>query len=118
MSTATLVFLNISIFIPRGWYISARLSAIFQFPIVNMTIKEVVEQLLEKWVLASEGIDCSFKQYWKSLIDDSEVLVKYPHYRHGLCGKSPNHAKLGAKEAFLKFVDNNSQPNGRCGGSY
>ncbi len=65
-----------------------------------------------------EGIDCSFKQYWKSLNDDSEVLVKYPHYSHGLCGKSSNHAKVGAKEAFLKFVDNNSQPNGRCVGSY
>ncbi len=89
-----------------------------KFPIVSMTKKEVVKQRLEKWVLASEGIDCSFKQYWKSLNDDSEVLVKYPHYRHGLCGKSSNHAKVGAKEAFLKFVDNNSQPNGRCVGSY
>ncbi len=50
-----------------------------KFPIVSMTKKVVVKQRLEKWVLASEGIDCSFKQYWKLLNDDSEVLVKYPH---------------------------------------
>lgn len=49
-----------------------------QCPIVSMTKKDVVEQRLEKWVVASEGVDCGFKQYWKSLKDESEVLVKYP----------------------------------------
>ncbi len=29
-----------------------------------------------------------------------------------------NHLIILKKEAFLKFVDNNSQPNGRCVGSY
>jgi hypothetical protein len=64
------------------------------------------------------SVECSFSSYWKSLNADSPVQVKYPYERHGLCGKSSNHAKADAKEAFLKFVDNNIQPNGRHAGSY
>ena len=83
-----------------------------------MTKEAVVSQNLQPWVLALMSVECSFSSYWKSLNADSPVQVKYPYERHGLCGKSSNHAKADAKEAFLKFVDNNIQPNGRHAGSY
>lgn len=41
------------------------------------------------------------------------VSVRYPHEKHGLAGKVSNSAKVSTKESFLKFVDNNSQANGR-----
>ena len=89
-----------------------------QKPIVEKTKKEVENEHLMEWVMAPEGVDCSFTQYWSSLGDEDIVSVMYPHERHGLCGKPSNHAKTNAKEAFKKFVENNIQPNGRHAGSY
>ena len=89
-----------------------------QYPVVQLKKRVVTELHLEQWVLAGEAVDCCFGQFWKSLGNEDFVYVKYPYERHGLCGRPSNHAKLDAKEAFLKFIDNNSQPNGRDKGRY
>ena len=39
--------------------------------------------------------------------------LRYPHEQHGLRGKTSNRAKTDVMNDFLKFVDNNSTPNGR-----
>ena len=83
-----------------------------------MTKEEVISENVQAWVLAPVSVECSFSAYWKSLNADTLVQVKYAYERHGLCGKPSNHGKAQAKEAFLKFVDNNIQPNGRHAGSY
>ena len=58
---------------------------------------------------------CSFKISECRFTCTSKV---HPYERHGLCGKSSNHGKGEAKAAFLKFVDNNIQRNGKHAGSY
>ena len=42
----------------------------------------------------------------------SYYKVKFLHEHHGNAGKASNLAKTTLQEEFLKFVDNNSQPNG------
>ena len=39
--------------------------------------------------------------------------MRYPHGKHGLAGRVSNSAKISTKQSFLKFVDENSQANGR-----
>lgn len=51
-----------------------------------------------------DGCDVSFSKWWKQITSDQ---------RHGLCGTVSNHSKSEVKRNFLKFVDANSQPNGR-----
>lgn len=60
----------------------------------------------------------SMHKWWKSIENEEVVSVKYPHERHGLAGKKSNFNKSITMEEFLNFVDLNSQPNGRCAGSY
>lgn len=60
-----------------------------------------------------EGIEISMSVWWAALFGDHVVDVHYPHEKHGLAGRVSNNAKLSTKELFLKFVDNNSQANGR-----
>ena len=62
--------------------------------------------------------DQAFRKWWKDLSADSVVAVKYPHEQHGLARRVSNSTKTEAKEDFSKFVDNNSQPNGRHLNSY
>jgi len=50
---------------------------------------------------------------WSSIPGDHTVNIRYPYAWHGLCGRTSNNAKVEAKEAFLWFIDANSQPNGR-----
>ena len=50
---------------------------------------------------------------WETIPPDHLVDVRYPYEKHGLSGKVSNNAKLDAKMDFLKFVDENSQENGR-----
>ena len=59
----------------------------------------------------------SFMSWWKQLPSDSLVDVRIPHERHGNSGKPSNSAKTEAKSDFLRFVDINSQPNGRSADS-
>ena len=78
-----------------------------------MLQKEVDDQKLLSFVVMTDGLDIAFKKWWSSLPEDHSVKVRYPYGRHGLCGRVSNSAKVQAKEAFLQFVDVNSQPNGR-----
>lgn len=90
-----------------------------QRPIVIMTKKEVTERRLENVVLCpDDGEMHTFEMWWKSLDEDEDVEVKFPHERHGLAGRPSNHSKLDVMADFLEFVDLNSQPNGRHAGSY
>ena len=57
--------------------------------------------------------DANFQDWWKELGDDEDVEVRYPYEQHGLLGKTSNRAKTDVMNDFLKFVDNNSTPNGR-----
>lgn len=82
-----------------------------------MSKKEVIEKNLTDFVL-SEDDTLTFGAWWKTLDDDDMVEVQYPHERHGLAGRTSNHAKQVVMEQFLEFVDLNSQPNGRQASSY
>ena len=86
---------------------------VFQQPLTEMLKKEVNDQKLSPFVLMPDGLDTAFNKWWSSIPDDHTVTVRYPHARHGLSGHSSNHAKRQAKQAFLEYVDANSQPNGR-----
>lgn len=52
-------------------------------------------------------------RWWKTFPSEHLVDVCNPYERHGLSGKASNNEKLDAKKDFLKFVDDNSQENGR-----
>ena len=88
---------------------------LFQQAVKQMQIKGVHEQKLTAFVITPDGIDMAFKKWWSSLPRDHTVNVRFPYSQHGLCGHTSNSAKVEAKEAFLQFVDANSQPNGRMG---
>ena len=85
----------------------------FSNPVQLMTKCAVEEAKLGDSVIMPSDCNQSFVQWWKSLDPDSQVSVRYPYQKHGLSGKSSNRAKHSVKEAFLRFVDMNSQPNGR-----
>jgi hypothetical protein len=90
-------------------------------PIVVTTKKEVTDQKLTQYVMHPTEdipIDTSTAKWWESLSDDEEIEVKFPYDKHGLQGKPGNHSKPLVRDAFLRFVDANSQPNGRHAGSY
>lgn len=55
--------------------------------------------------------------WWRSLSSSAMVQVRYPHNRHGNAGKVSNSAEMSVLQDFLKFVDTNSQPNGRSANS-
>ena len=61
-------------------------------------------------------VEASFSRWW-SVDPASTVEVRYPHSRHGNEGKTSHTAKTEVMEHFLKFVNMNSQPNGRSADS-
>ena len=73
----------------------------------------VDKEKLKSFVLMPEVVEISMSVWWAALPGDHIVNVRYPHEKHGLAGRVSNNAKLSTKELFLKFVDNNSQANGR-----
>lgn len=85
-----------------------------------MTKQEVVDRKLVSFVLHPELVEVELGQtnWGKSLGNNENVEVKFPHEQHGLTGKPSNHSKPAVKDAFLRFVDSNSHPNGRQAGSY
>ena len=85
-----------------------------------MTKQEVVDKKLASFVLhpGLDEVELGQTDWWKSLGKDEDVEVKFPHEQHGLTGKPSNHSKPAVRDAFLKFVDANSHPNGRQAGSY
>lgn len=46
------------------------------------------------------------------------LKVQYPHECHVNAGKVSSSAKFSVTEDVLRFVDSNSQPNGRSVGSH
>ena len=84
-----------------------------QHPLVEMTKREVEEQRLGECVVMPDGTETAFNKWWRSLHVSSLVNVRCPHARHGNAGKTSNSAKSTVMQDFLKFVDTNSQPNGR-----
>lgn len=78
-----------------------------------MTKREVEDQRLSPYVVMPPECDQSFLAWWRSLESEHSVNVRYPHQRHGNAGMPSHSAKTDAKIEFLKFVDINSQPNGR-----
>ena len=87
-------------------------------PLRRLTKAEVEQQRLGEFVLMPSGCDIAFRKWWKDISEDNVVTVKYPYEQHGLARRVSNSAKTEAKDDFLKFVDNNSQPNGRDLNSY
>lgn len=81
---------------------------LFQQQEVNMLKKEVEEQKLTAFVVMPLDIEHCFNAWWKDLLEDHEVVVRYPFERHGLAGKVSIHAKTETKEKFFEFIDANS----------
>ena len=85
-------------------------------PLVHMSKSDVINNRLQDCVVMPEGID-NFNHWWSTILDPDQVQVRYPHDQHGLSRKPSNSEKQSVREDFLKFVDDNSQPNGRNAGS-
>ena len=45
------------------------------------------------YVVMTPGCDIAFGQWWSSLDQSALVVVRYPHERHGLAGRTSNQAK-------------------------
>lgn len=88
-----------------------------QHSIVQMSKFDMEEQRLGNFVIMPADVDTSFTKWWKSLDQSAAVDVRYPHRKHGNALKSSHSAKTSTMEDFLKFVDVNSQPNGRSADS-
>ena len=86
-------------------------------PLVHMTKSEVLVDHLEEYVVLPDGQEF-FDSWWDSVGNAEAVQVRYPHESHGLARKTSNSAKPSVLDDFLKFVDENSQPNGRQSGSF
>ena len=82
-------------------------------PIVQMSKADMERQDLSRHILMPLDVEQTFVKWWTSLQPTSLVDVRYLHGRHGNAGKPSNSAKLSVKEAFIEFLDINSQPNGR-----
>ena len=84
---------------------------------MELSKKEVIERNMTAFVL-NDDESLTFGAWWKTVDEHDIVEVQYPHERHGLAGRTSNHAKVDVMEQFLEFVDMNSQPNGRQANSY
>ena len=75
-----------------------------------MTKQEVIGKKLVSFVLhpGLDEVEPGQTDWWKSLGNDEDVEVKFPHEQHGLTGKPSNHSKPTIQETFLRFVDTNS----------
>jgi len=82
-----------------------------------MLKSEVEERPLGDFGVMPQGVEASFKTWWRGLLPASKVEVRYPHERHGNAGRVSNSAKAGTREQFLQFVDLNTQPKGRSADS-
>ena len=83
-----------------------------------MPKSSVEKERLGNYVITPIGCESSFADWWRSLSESTNVQVRYPYERHGNAGKKSNSAKSSVMADFLKFVDANSQPNGRSADSH
>ena len=88
--------------------------SLFKKLVVTMKKNAVSTEKLTAFVIMPQAIEISFSSWWGTIPNDHVVDVRYPHVKHGLQGKASNNANTMTKNVFLEFVDNNSQPNGRC----
>ena len=88
-----------------------------QNPIRKMKKSEVTKESLSNFVIMPDGIDIVFNKWWVSMDASALVRVRYPHERRGNAGRPYNLAKQDVQEDFLRFVDSNSQPDGRSADS-
>ena len=88
-----------------------------QQPTTEMTKMEVEDERLGKYVVMPSTVDLSFKSWWRALEPTATVEVRFPHARHGNAGQVSHSAKTTTQEEFIRFVDMNSQPNGRSADS-
>ncbi len=82
-------------------------------PIVKLKKSEVIDKRVSGFVVMPQSVSLSFMKWWVTVNPTTEVDVRFPHERHGLAGIPSNQAKTAVKDAFLDFVDSNTQPNGR-----
>ena len=82
-----------------------------------MTKMKVEEERLGSYVVMPASLETPFMVWWRSLPPSHEVTVRYPHARHGNAGDTSYSAKTSVQEEFFKFVDLNSQANGRSADS-
>jgi len=82
-----------------------------------MLKSEVEEKCLGNFVVMPQGVEASFKTWWRGLLPASTVEVRYPHERHGNAGRVSKSANVGTREQFLEFVDLNTQTNGHSADS-
>ena len=85
----------------------------YQTPITTMPKDKVVADRLEPFVVMPEELDCAFAKWWEEVPADHDIRVRYPYERHGNAGKVSHNAKVEVHDDFLRFIDLNSQPNGR-----
>ena len=78
-----------------------------------MTKGEVEEKRLGQYVFMPSASELSFKMWWRALEPSATVEVRYLHARHGNAGQVAHSAKTTIHAEFIRFVDMNSQPNGR-----
>ena len=90
----------------------------YQKPVVEMSKENTTAEKLESFVLMPDELDIAFVKWWDSVPAAHIVRVRYPYERHGLGGKTSNNAKVQLRDDFLRFVDRNSQPNGRKSDSH
>ena len=74
---------------------------------------EVIEKRVSGYVVMPDTACMSFSKWWLSVDPATVLQVRFQHERHGIAGKTLNHAKTTVKNDFLQFVDNNTQPNVR-----
>ena len=63
-----------------------------------MLKSEVEERPLGDFGVMPQGVEASFKTWWRGLLPASKVEVRYPHERHGNAGRVSNSAKAGTRE--------------------
>ena len=90
----------------------------YQKPVVEMAKDCVLDEKLESFVLMPDELDTAFAKWWDTLPASHVVRVRYPHERHGLAGRTSNNAKVQVHDDFIRYVDCNSQANGRKSDSY
>ena len=65
----------------------------FKEPLQSMSKGEVEKEHLGEYVVMPEGLDVSFKKWWRFLDPSATVDVRTPHSRHGNSGKVSNYTK-------------------------
>ena len=80
-------------------------------PLIAMKKSDVEQQTLSQYIVMPKDLELSFKTWWKSLSDASDVQVRYPYEHHGNALRESNSSMRTVRDDFLIFVG--AKPNGR-----